>query len=368
MTAPFAHLQRLVTLAQEPSSDKRRELLREVTDLFLERPQERSAEESEHFGAIMGKVAADMEVAVRAHLAERLSNVPTAPRSLIVQLANDAIEVARPLLMKSLSFEDTDLVALAKLQGQSHLQALSQRANVPAAVTDVIVARADDATLEVLVQNQTAALSRSALETMVSRAEKNTRLQGPLAQRRELPADLMHEMFLFVSSSLKKMLMERIAGLDEAAIDEALVVAQQSGRMKAATPDFAKAEQIVAQKRRDRTLNERFLTETLRGRDMALFVAAFAALAEIDTATARRLVSDPAPEGLAIACKAARFDRATFSTIVLNADPRRTRDPSEVNALVALYDKIPVDTALRTMRFWKVRRQTLQADGRAAEA
>ena len=37
--AEFARLNQLIELAKEPSSERRRTLLREVTDIFVENPQ-----------------------------------------------------------------------------------------------------------------------------------------------------------------------------------------------------------------------------------------------------------------------------------------------------------------------------------------
>ena len=44
-------------LAKEPSSEGRRKLLREVTDLFLEAPDSLNIKEVAQFGDIMGQMA-----------------------------------------------------------------------------------------------------------------------------------------------------------------------------------------------------------------------------------------------------------------------------------------------------------------------
>ena len=95
MTEKMATLESLVQLAREPSADKRRELLREVSDLFLEKPETLSSRETEYFADIMGKVAFDLEMEVRQDLAQRLATVGAAPHKLMLMLANDKIEVAR---------------------------------------------------------------------------------------------------------------------------------------------------------------------------------------------------------------------------------------------------------------------------------
>ena len=62
-------------------------------------------------------------------------------------------------------------------------------------------------------------------------------------------------------------------------------------------------------------------------------------------------------DALAIVCKAADFDRALFLTFaVLILDPGQGMARAEEYG--RLYMDLPKDAALRTMRFWKMRRTT----------
>ena len=78
MQPASSRLNRLVDLAKESSSDKRRELLREVTDVFLDSAHDCSDAEKSYFGEIISKVSTGMDVAVRKHLAARLADNPNA--------------------------------------------------------------------------------------------------------------------------------------------------------------------------------------------------------------------------------------------------------------------------------------------------
>lgn len=367
MSRPAENLSRLVDLAKEPSSEKRRELLRDVTDLFLAEPQKFSESETAHFGAIMGQVAREMETTVRKQLAGSLAHVAEAPRNLILDLAADDIEVARPVLAHSPVLEEGDLIALAGEKGQDHLQALSSRASVSEALADAIVARADDNVLETLVKNAGASLSRGALETVVDRAETNARLQTPIAQRAELPPDLVNELLLFVTSAVKQHLMERLASFDEAAIERALVVSRSRIRRKllAPSPQWANAERFIAQKERERGLTERLLVELAKAKRANEFIIGFSRLTDLDLSTAQCIITKGGAEALAIACKAARFDRSTFATFALLSDRSAVRSTDETANLLALYDKVPIEAAQRAMRFWKVRKQAMDAPAAA---
>ena len=130
-----SRLHDLITLANEPSSEKRRELLRGVTDMFFT-GDGHSAVEMELFDDVLSQLAGDMEEAVKAELAQRLGEAPTAPRGLSRALASDSFAVAEPILRGSHALTDEDLLHVARTQGQDHLRAISQRPSVSSAVSD----------------------------------------------------------------------------------------------------------------------------------------------------------------------------------------------------------------------------------------
>src|SRR5258706_8283942 len=135
------NLRRVLQLAKTPSSEQRRELLREVTDLFLADTEAYSEIEREHFGAIMGRIAKDMEVAVREDLAHTLAALPTAPHALIQQLAHDEFSVAQEVIAQSPVLEDGDLLEIANSKGQEYLEAIAVRPTVSHVVSDALVTR-----------------------------------------------------------------------------------------------------------------------------------------------------------------------------------------------------------------------------------
>jgi uncharacterized protein (DUF2336 family) len=70
-----SRLHDLIALADEPSSSRRRELLRGVTDLFFTAENHGDVEMG-LFDDVMGQLAGEMEEAVRIELAERLGQAP----------------------------------------------------------------------------------------------------------------------------------------------------------------------------------------------------------------------------------------------------------------------------------------------------
>jgi uncharacterized protein (DUF2336 family) len=358
--APVSKLQDLIDLAKEPSSAKRRVLLREITDLFFVNPAHQPSEMA-LFDAVLSQLAGDMEVAVRAELAERMAAAEDGPTRLARSLAADAaIEVARPILEGSSALTDADLLTLAARQGQEQLQAISRRVSVSEAVTEVIVARADDDTLGVLLGNDGAALSRRAHETAVDRAGVNPALHEAVVNRRALPVDLLNEMYFVVESKLRTKILERNAEVDPAALEAAL----NAGRNRVATEDgalptdYAEAERDVRSMVARKALTPKALAGMLRNRESTRFMVALAELAGIDFHTARVILERRELDALAIVCKAADFERSlflTFAVLVLDRDSDAMGRAKEYGDL---YGELPKESAQRTLRFWKMRRQT----------
>ncbi len=77
---PRSPLQDLIALAHEPSSGRRRELLRRVTDLFFGAASSLSPTEAGAFDGVFCTLAQDMEMDIRAELAERFARRPPRAR------------------------------------------------------------------------------------------------------------------------------------------------------------------------------------------------------------------------------------------------------------------------------------------------
>jgi len=359
VSVPASRLHDLIALANEPSSERRRELLRGVTDMFFA-GEDHGATELGLFDAVMGKLASEMEVAVRAELAGRMAEAARPPAGLMRRLAGDEIEVARPVLQGSAALSEDDLISVARTRGQDHLRAISQRTIVPAAVSDAIVERGDDDTLGVLLRNSGAALSRKAHERAVDRAVQNPDLHEAVVTREQLPIDLLNEMYFVVEARLRDRITSANAAIDPAQLEAALAagrkrVAVGDGALPA---DYAEAEAAVRSMIARGDVGPRVLAALLRNRETTKFLVALAELAGIDFHTARRILERKELDALAIVCKAADFDRSLFLTFTVLILDRDDDAMTRAKSYGDLYNALPKDAALRTIRFWRMRRTT----------
>ena len=350
----------LIDLAQENSSAKRRELLREMTDLFFSVHAPQTAPEIELFDTVLVQLSNDMEDAVRAELGVRFAHEPSAPHGLVRKLANDTFAVAEPILASSVVLSEADLLDVVRTQGQDHLRAVSKREAVSEAISDVIVERGDDHTLGVLLGNEGAHLSRGASEKAVDRAVRNKDLHEAVINRRDLPPDLLNEMYFIVEARLRNQILARNAAIDPVQLEAALAagrkrVALNDGALPA---DYAEAEVAVRTMKARGEISPRTLAAMLRNRETTRFLVALSELADIDFHTARRILERKELDALAIVCRAADFDRSLFLTFTVLILDRDDDAMGRAKAHGDLYSELPRDAALRTIRFWRMRRST----------
>eukprot|EP01036_Dinobryon_divergens_P055576 gene55576-74204_t len=102
----------LMSLARIETSEGRRQLLREVTDMFFADPASRTTAEKALFEEIALRTIGSLDLAGRAEIADRLADEPEAPTSAIRALAFDDIAVARPVIERSPRLEDDDLIEI----------------------------------------------------------------------------------------------------------------------------------------------------------------------------------------------------------------------------------------------------------------
>lgn len=359
---PSSRLPALIALAHETSSESRRALLRELTDHFFGATA-RTPTEDALYGSVLSDLASDMEEAVRRELAARFAAHADAPRALIRRLANDEAEIASEVLRVSTVLTEDDLLGVVREHSQDHLRAVSERASVSEAVSEVIVERGDDETLGHLLRNDGARLSRTASEAAVERAKANPELHAATVERSSLPPDLLNEMYFVVEARLRQRILEQNALLDPALLESALA----AGRTRVATEDgalpadYASSLNYVEELRAAGQLTPQMLARFLRSGSRTAFLISLAQLADVDFHTASHIVDRKEVDALAVICKAADLDRAlflTFVVIILNGDGDAM---GKAHSYGRLYVELTREQALRTVRFWRMRRSVQAA-------
>jgi len=361
---PQAQLSSLVELARQKTSDGRRVIFENIADLFLSPEGRLNERESALMTDILHKLIHDVEMEVRRDLSERLADVGDAPHELVVMLANDEIEVAKPILLKSGTLRDADLIQIVKERTHEHVLQVARRGTLSEAVSDAIVATGEDDVIETLINNLDASLSRKALNFLVERSKRVDRFQRPLVQRDDLPAALAHRMFWWVSAALRQHILQTYSvdtGMVEDFLRDSAETAIERTRQSRTAQNAAEALVNSLADRGELTLD--FILRALRNGEVQLFVTALAQRARVDTGTARRIVFDTGGEPLAVLCRAVGMEQSDFATTyLLTRRPHGNALGAVVTPKVAqLFSSLTRETAMAALRYWKQDDEFLRA-------
>jgi uncharacterized protein (DUF2336 family) len=352
-----ARFAKLIDLARTTDSGQRRELLREVTDLFFETANTRNQRETALFDDVLKLVAAEMQDSVLAELSELFADAADAPVGLMRDLANHSFEVAAPVLQRSRALDEPTLLQIVNYQSQQHIKAVAQRDDVSETVSEAIVKFGDDYALDALIRNDGARISRVSMEAAVDRARRNTLLHEGVVKRNDLPLDLLNEMYFVVENTLRDQIMKRNASVDPATLDAALAKAR--ARMSQSVGDLgAEAKNAMAfiqSKKNSGELNARLLVSLYREAKQTHFLYGLSEITNLDPDTVADLINRRDIDGLAMICRAAGIERPLFVTLaVLSCGGDEAMQRAE--EFGRMYNNVPVEAAQRAMRFFKVRK------------
>jgi hypothetical protein len=125
-SSAFPGLEDLIDLGQHGEIDMRPTLLRVLTNLYLQRPVH-TPEDERYYTELALRLMDAADMSTRAALAVRLATFAAAPRSLLLRLARDQIEVAAPVLKQSTALRKHDLEAIAAELGGTHAELIAAR-------------------------------------------------------------------------------------------------------------------------------------------------------------------------------------------------------------------------------------------------
>lgn len=367
MTGDASNFSLLIELAKEHSSEKRRELLRKVTDTFLSASENRTDREAELFDEIVGAVAADLETQVRVELAQKVAASRLSIRRTARRLAFDVIEVARPVLEHSPALTQSDLVDVIHHTTQDHMMAVTKRPDIGEKASSALVAKGGDSVVASLLRNPSARISRETYERVADRALSSPALHAPFVRHKNVPLDLLNAVYLRVSVELRR----EIVGKFQGASTEDIEAAFEASREHLATEygalprDYQLAKEYVDDLQRRSALRPASLEFMLRDNKHTSFLIAFARLVDVDYDLVSRLVEAKDVDGLALLCRSAGFDRNLFITLcmmILGGGGGLAK----AERYGQLYEQVPVVAAQRALRFWKVRAKASAAKTSAA--
>jgi uncharacterized protein (DUF2336 family) len=305
---------------------------------------------------ILSRLVKEVEVAVRRKLAQRLADTDNAPHILMIELANDEIEIAGPVLNRCKVLQDVDLIEVIRHRTLEHQLAVAMRESIAAPVADALVQTDNAAVVETLLRNKDAEIAPETLESIVDRSRERTNYQEPLLSREELGPELAKRMYWWVSAALRAAILDRYE-LDPDDFDDA---------MEGAVRDTFEEAGVAGQRDGSESLEsllalddvaQNKLVKALREGEVTLFQTLFYKATGLSLPFLRILMFEPGGERLAIACRAIELAPKVFAAIyrLLRMTSARTAQMKrgELTRIASLYLDIKPDLAMTVLRRWR---------------
>lgn len=290
-------------------------------------------------------VQADM----RRVLSERFAGRADAPRALVLALANDTIDIARPVIRLSPVLGDEDLVHIVVDAGAEHRLAVTERPTLSARLCDVLIYLGDPDIAVRVAGHPQAAISPHALQRLVLASREVPALQRLVLRRPEMRDDLATAMYHWVAEDLKAYIAqhygEALARHLGAEIDAAA-----GSPARSATVPTTLAQFIAALRRDDLVSAERELKRLSRLPDFAV----------------TRLMYHDNGEGMAVLCRSAGVDQETFGDIfvLLNATGSRAefKTAPAFRAAIAYFHRLTTKQADLVLDGWRASPRSVWGD------
>ena len=341
---------KLVQIANDRSHEKRRSLLVEVTDMYFGSLGEQSPEEEKLFGDVITKVAYELDVEVRRYLSRRFSR-GHAPHELAVALANDEIGIAEPILLRSLSLTQNDLIQVVEMHGHAHQMVVTLRSDIGETLSETLVKNGNDRVVTSLVLNQSSQISFNTFDKIVERAANNNKLHGPIVRRKVVSSEHLKWMFLIVEGPLRREILARNPEIKEEEVEPAKRRTKTRLGFALGTfpTDYETAKRHLSREKANKLIDRNDLPSMWRNGEITKFMIAFSDFTGIEFIQTLMVFEKKDVEMLAMLCRSANFERSLFVTIA--ALVLETSTMAQAKKLGDMYNEVSREVARRAVQF-----------------
>ena len=333
------------------------EVSRGIADLFVQGAPGFQPRHVELFDHLLTGIVPQTELAARADIAERIAAIANGPPTLIGQLAReDNISVAGPVLRRSPVLDEQALVEIARVKGQDHLLAMTERAKLAPDLTDVMVQRGERDVIRRAAANAGAAFSTIGYSALVKRAAKDGVLTITVGQRNDLPDRLLKELLAGTVDVVRRRLFDMAEPGRQAAVAKAMGEISSKAERPEKQRDFAPAQRAILSLYRAGDLNEVALLDFAKAYRYTESVAALSAMSGVPIPAVDRLMAGDRHDPILIIAKAIGLEWATVRALVLlRLGPARIPASADIDSVRANFMRLAPSTAERVVSFWRAR-------------
>lgn len=228
---------------------------------------------------------------VRLALSEALAESEDAPKVVVVSLAEDQLDIAAPMILRSPLLGEGDLVDLVGRGSPQTHALIAARRPLGCGAVAALAEIAGSGALAMLLENEVARFTRLSLRRIAERHGDDTAVRGRLLERDDLPADVRHILMQKVASALCGLPLVQTA-IGRERVERIAGEAQASAAITLA--GWAQADEcrmLVDQLRRTGRLTPAFLMQALCSGHSDFFATAMSTLTGLEARRVRAILS-----------------------------------------------------------------------------
>lgn len=300
---------------------------------------------------------------LKAALAERLSTLECVPLRLLLQLINDDIAVARPILKGSPALNDLDLLYIIQSRDSAFWQVIASRRAICGNVIDALADTHDVPTAHVLLSNDTITLSGYSVGVLSEMAQFAPDLAKPLLARRDVPESVSRALYDLVGTALTEKLEQSInqgnlshADADQVrrVVSDVLVEFSSSYEDSSEfipTPAMMRASEMFLEQGK---LNPVLMLRTLTRGQVPSFVAQLSVYCGLPFAVVVPMLRQQDGKGFALVARSCAMDRSVFAALFEQVQRHIQRkiedDPVNRDKAAGYFDRLSVEVARKIMK------------------
>ena len=344
---------KLYGLAKDKSPHARSQLAKSISKLLEMDVNER---ESEMVADVLVDLMRKAESDVRQALADQLSTLDDVPLRLVLQLANDDIDIAKPVLKDSPVLSDLDLVYIIKAKSADYWRVIATREQIGDQVVDMLADTHDYETALNLCENTKIRLTEHAAVSISDMAQDHEDLAMPLLRRSDISQTVVSRLYEVVGQEIKSFIVQNY-NIDTQVLIDAVENTVKEFKEGQDFQDYKPEEHMMkaalAMKGQGK-LNTKLMLSTLRRGQFRSFVAQFAVFTELDIKTVCEILIQTHGQGLAVASKAFGISKEDFVSMFLLSNQFRNTgrlvDSQAMAKAVTYYERVEPSVALQIIR------------------
>ncbi len=339
----------LYSLARDRTPESRIRLAQKICSIL---DADITIRESEMIADVLIELISQASKSVRHALALRLAYQDNVPLRLILELANDDIEIARPILVTSPVLGEFDLMYIIQAQSREYWKAIAARKVLADRVTKMLADTQDVETALVMLENEDIDLCEATMVALSDLAQQEEVIVMPLLERAEMTETLASSLYHFVGEEIRQYIVEHFR-IDPEAVAKAIEEVVE----ETTEPLFAHDECLPDQYMLDAAvcayekglLNVKMMIGTLRRGHARSFIAQLSVFTGYKPDVLVQVLSQKNGQGLALIAKAFDVRKEDFVSLFMLTGKfwkkGRFVQPNDIRKALAYFEAITPEFA-----------------------